>query len=126
MDLRNNVINKFFTDRLREVPRNVRASMPKPVDYFDPAKGSRIVSSAKPLMSPNLARAVAGTSMLGNIAGRVATPFALISEAQKVFNPKDNIITALQNFGTINLYTTKNGGSKWVSPVEVVSFSKAL
>ena len=98
MDLRN--IDKFFTDRLREVPRNVRASIPKPVDYFDPAKGARIVSSAKPLMSPNLARAVASTSMLGNIAGRAATPFALISEAQNVFNPKDNIITALQNFGT--------------------------
>jgi hypothetical protein len=93
-------VEKFLTDRLREVPRNIRASIPKQVDYFDPAKGARIVSSAKPLMNPNLAGVAAASSMFGNLAGRVATPFAVYSQAQEVFKPKDNIITALQNLGT--------------------------
>jgi hypothetical protein len=51
-------------------------------------------------MNPALATGLGGVGAAANFLGRAAVIPSLIETAQNVFNPKDNIITALQNLGT--------------------------
>jgi len=82
----------------RTIPRGIRAAANQ---YYDPG---RIVSSAKPLMSPSTARFVAPVLGGIGIVGRTLNPFlaaqAVVDQAQTVFNPQNNIVTAVQNLGT--------------------------
>jgi hypothetical protein len=92
-------LQKNVVDALRLVPRNIRAAARSGLD-----RRAGIVSSAKPLMGRNLATGIAATGTAGvtlaNLASRAAALPALVVAGKEVFNPKDNIITALQNLGT--------------------------
>jgi len=92
-------LQKNVVDALRLVPRDIRAAARSGLD-----RRAGIVSSAKPLMGRNLATGIAATGTAGvtlaNLASRAAALPALVVAGKEVFNPKDNIITALQNLGT--------------------------
>jgi hypothetical protein len=92
-------LQKNVADALRLVPRDIRAAARSGLD-----RRAGIVSSAKPLMGRNLATGITATGTAGvtlaNLASRAAALPALVVAGKEVFNPKDNIITALQNLGT--------------------------
>lgn len=93
MDLLRGLQKQLAEMERRAVPRGIRAA----TGYRN--AGSP-VASPKPLMNPVVATGLTGLGMTANLLSRGAVIPALIDKTKEVFNPKDNIITALQNFGT--------------------------
>jgi hypothetical protein len=93
MSLFGELRKQFANLERRSVPRNIRAADLVPRN-FGP------VASAKPLMNPYLASVVGAGGMASNLLGRAGSLYEIVDTAKNVFNPKDNIITSLQNLGT--------------------------
>ena len=93
MDLLRGLQKQFADLERRSVPRGIRAA----TKYRN--AGSPVVS-ARPLMNPVVAAGLGSVGMTANLLSRGAVIPSLIEKTKEVFNPKDNIITSLRNFGT--------------------------
>ena len=93
MDLLRGLQKQFADLERRSVPRGIRAA----TKYRN--AGSPVVS-ARPLMNPVVAAGLGSVGMTANLLSRGAVIPSLIEKTKEVFNPKDNIITTLRNFGT--------------------------
>ena len=93
MDLLRGLQKQLADLERRAVPRGIRA-----------AQGLRNmgspVASARPLMSPVVAPLLSSVGMTANLLSSGAIIPSLIEKTKEVFNPRDNIITSLRNFGT--------------------------
>ena len=93
MDLLRGLQKQLANLERRAVPRGIRA-----------AEGLRNmgspVASVRPLMNPVVATGLSGLGMAANVFSRAAIIPSTIQKTREVFNPKDNIITSLRNFGT--------------------------
>jgi hypothetical protein len=93
MDLLRGLQKQLADLERRAVPRGIRAA-----EGFRNA-GSP-VASVRPLMNPVVATGLRGVGMTANLLSKGAVIPSLIEKTKEVFNPKDNIITTLRNFGT--------------------------
>jgi hypothetical protein len=93
MDLLRGLQKQLADLERRAVPRGIRAA-----EGFRNA-GSP-VASVRPLMNPVVATGLGGVGVAANLLSRGAIIPSLIEKTKEVFNPKDNIITTLRNFGT--------------------------
>jgi hypothetical protein len=93
MDLLRGLQKQLADLERRAVPRGIRA-----------AEGLRNagspVASVRPLMNPVVAAGLSSVGMTANLLSKGAVIPSLIEKTKEVFNPKDNIITTLRNFGT--------------------------
>jgi hypothetical protein len=93
MDLLRGLQKQLADLERRAVPRGIRA-----------AEGYRNagspVASARPLMNPVVATGLSSVGMTANLLSKGAIIPSLIEKTKEVFNPRDNIITSLRNFGT--------------------------
>ena len=93
MDLLRGLQKQLANLERRAVPRGIRA-----------AEGLRNmgspVASVRPLMNPVVATGLSGVGMAANVFSRAAIIPSIMQKTQEVFNPKDNIITSLRDFGT--------------------------
>jgi len=93
MDLLRGLQKQLADLERRAVPRGIRAA----TGYRN--AGSP-VASARPLMNPVVATGLSGVGVAANLLSKGAIIPSLIEKTKEVFNPKDNIITTLRNFGT--------------------------
>jgi len=118
MDLLRGLQKQLSDLERRAVPRGIRA-----------AEGYRNagspVASARPLMNPVVATGLSGVGMAANLLSRGAVIPSLIEKTKEIFNPKDNIITTLRNFGTSveNQFAAPGQGRRYVgsSPTAVAA-----